>query len=126
MKAATLTLMHFIYLGVGGIRKSTAMKQFSRNWTDGHEALKKFNFVFHIALKSVRGQKTIESIIVAQHTGLCSNNVQDALVKLGKFILEKVLEEDKSQIFQKVNQKLTPGYTIFMNKTTICEILLPN
>ena len=57
------------------------MKQLSLTWTDGHEALRKFNFVFHIALKGVRGNQEIESIIVEQHAGLCGNNVQPHEIK---------------------------------------------
>ena len=57
------------------------MKQLSRIWTDGHDALKKFNFVFHIAFKCVRGPQGIESLIVEQHAGLCGNNVQPHEIK---------------------------------------------
>ena len=60
----------------GGMGKSTAMKHLAINWADGTaEELKKFDFVFHISLKYVKDNSSIESIIIAQHSGLKANEV---------------------------------------------------
>ena len=57
--------------------KSTAMKHYSHCWADGSvEQLKQFDFVFHLALKSITGNEGIEYLIKEQHTALCGNNVQ--------------------------------------------------
>ena len=60
----------------GGMGKSTAMKHLAINWADGTaEELKKFDFVFHISLKYVKDNSSIESIIIAQHSGLKANEI---------------------------------------------------
>ena len=60
----------------GGMGKSTAMKHLAITWADGTaEELKKFDFVFHISLKFVKDNSSIESLIIAQHSGLNSNEV---------------------------------------------------
>ena len=52
------------------------MKHLAINWADGtSEELKKFDFVFHISLKQVKENSSIESIIIAQHCGLKANEV---------------------------------------------------
>ena len=68
--------------GQGGIGKSTAMKHLALGWADGTlKELKQFNFMFHIALKDVRGNETIEEIIIKQHKGLKSRKVSPAEIK---------------------------------------------
>ena len=60
----------------GGMGKSTAMKHLAIKWADGTaEELKKFDFVFHISLKYVKDNSSIESIIIAQHSGLKANEI---------------------------------------------------
>ena len=58
--------------------KSTAMKHLAITWADGtSEELKKFDFVFHIALRYVKkGSGSIEEIIVAQHPSLKRKKVK--------------------------------------------------
>ena len=57
--------------------KSTAMKYLAISWADGtSEVLKKFHFVFHISLKHVKDNSSIENIIIAQHVGLKANEVK--------------------------------------------------
>ena len=57
--------------------KSTAMKHLSLCWANGSvEALKQFDFIFHLALKAVKGNENIENIIKEQHAALCGNKVQ--------------------------------------------------
>ena len=54
--------------------KSTTMKHLAISWADEtSEELKKFDFVFHISLKQVKDNSSIESIIIAQHSGLEAN-----------------------------------------------------
>ena len=57
--------------------KSTTMKHLALSWADGtEEGLRsKFDFVFHISLKRVRGDQPIEHIIISQHSGLEANRV---------------------------------------------------
>ena len=56
--------------------KSTAMKHLAITWADGtSDELKKFDFIFHISLKQVKDNSSIESIIIAQHSGLKANEV---------------------------------------------------
>ena len=62
--------------------KSTTMKHLAISWADGTaEGLKKFDFVFHISLKYVKDYCSIESIIIAQHSGLKANEVTPEEVK---------------------------------------------
>ena len=62
----------------GGIGKSTATKHLAISWADGtSDELKKFDFVFHIALRYVKkGSGSIEEIIVAQHPNLKRKKVK--------------------------------------------------
>ena len=56
--------------------KSTAMKHLAITWADETAVeLQKFHFVFHISLKFVKDNRSIESIIIAQHSGLKANEV---------------------------------------------------
>ena len=62
--------------------KSTAMKHLAITWADGTaEELKKFDFVFHISLKHVRTNKSLEKIIIEQHNSLEANKVTPAEIK---------------------------------------------
>ena len=71
-----------LFLAEGGMGKSTAMKHLAINWADGTaNELKKFNFVFHISLKPVRTNKSLERIIIEQHDGLEANKVTPAEIK---------------------------------------------
>ena len=68
-----------LFLAEGGMGKSTAMKHLAINWADGTaDELKKFDFVFHISLKRVRTNKSLERIIIEQHNGLEANKVTPA------------------------------------------------
>ena len=58
------------------------MKHLALGWADGTlKEMKQFDFVFHIALKDVRGNETIEEIIIKQHKGLKSRKVSPAEIK---------------------------------------------
>ncbi len=57
-----------LFQGAGGIGKSTSLKHISLSWANGEsEQLKQFDFVFHIALKFVKQNQTLEEMIVEQH-----------------------------------------------------------
>ena len=72
----------FHFTGKGGIGKSTAMKYLALCWAKGRdENLKNIDFIFHINLKYVRDNSSIEDIIIAQHSGLYSNNVKPSEIK---------------------------------------------
>ena len=86
----TLHLLKY-FLGQGGIGKSTAMKHLSLIWTDGiSEELEKFNFVFHLALKDVNKELSIEELIIKQHKGFVGNNVHPSEIKA---IIEEQAEQ---------------------------------
>ena len=53
------------------------MKHLALIWSDGtlHE-MQKFDFLFHICLKNVRKNQSIEHMIIEQHKGLSGNSVQ--------------------------------------------------
>ena len=75
-----VSLKHFE--GSGGIGKSTALKHLALSWAEGNvEDLKKFDFVFHMALKDITSDESIEQVIVKQHKGLTGNNVQPDEIK---------------------------------------------
>ena len=58
------------------------MKHLALGWADDTlDELKQFDFVFHIALKDVRGNQTIEEIIIKQHKGLKSRKVSPTEIK---------------------------------------------
>ena len=69
--------------------KSTAMKHLAITWADGtSEELKKFDFVFHIALRYVKKDSgSIEEIIISQHPSLKRKKVQNWEVRT-------ILEDD--------------------------------
>ena len=72
----------YLFPAAGGMGKSTSMKHVAVTWADGTESsLNKFQFVFHIALKHVKDNSLIESIIIAQHRGLKANKVQPTEIK---------------------------------------------
>ena len=57
-----------IYLGQGGVGKSTTLKHIALQWASEKEKqLLKFAFVYHIALKHVKPGQTIPELIVKQH-----------------------------------------------------------
>ena len=59
------------------------MKHLALCWADGSTAdLRKFHFIFHVALKDVKKGETIEKIIIQQHKGLHGNNVHPEEVKV--------------------------------------------
>ena len=71
-----------MYLGAGGIGKTTAMKHVGLTWADGSsEVLMKFQAVFYIALKDVKAGQSIEDIIVEQHCALYAKKVQPEEIK---------------------------------------------
>ena len=52
------------------------MKHLAITWADGtEEELEQFDFIFHIALKLVKDNSSIEDIIMKQHTGLKAGKV---------------------------------------------------
>ena len=58
------------------------MKHLALSWAEGNvEDLKKFDFVFHVALKNITSDQSIEQIIVKQHIALTGNNVQPDEIK---------------------------------------------
>ena len=66
----------------GGMGKSTFTKHLASDWAEGKVAeLNKFQFMFHMALKNVKDNSSIENIIIAQHSGLKANRVQPAEIK---------------------------------------------
>ena len=69
--------------------KSTAMKHLAISWADGtYEELKKFDFVFHIALRYVKETAgSIEEIIIAQHPSLKRKKVKS-------WEMKTILEDD--------------------------------
>ena len=72
--------------------KSTALKYLALTWADGtEEQLAKFKFIFHISLKHVQDDSSIESIIISQHKGLKANNVRCEEIK-------EILEGNASQV----------------------------
>ena len=58
------------------------MKYLALIWAKGSDQdLKNIDFIFHISLKYVRDNSNIEDIIIAQHSGLKSNEVKPAEIK---------------------------------------------
>ena len=77
-----------LLIGKGGIGKSTATKYLAITWADGTEGeLEQFNFVFHIALKLVKDNSSIEDVILKQHSGLKAGKVTPDEIK-------SILKED--------------------------------
>ena len=73
--------------------KSTEMKHLSLCWADGKsEQLRKFHFVFHIALKHVKKNSgSIEDIIFGQHSRLKAKKVKPVEIR-------SILEGDTSKV----------------------------
>ena len=70
------------FVATGGMGKSTAMKHLALSWADGSaDELKRFDFIFHISMKSVHPNLPIENIIIEQHRGLNGNGVQPDEIK---------------------------------------------
>ena len=69
------------------------MKNLAICWADEtSEELKKFDFVFHIALKHVKKNSgVIEDIIIAQHSRLKAKKVKPVEIRY-------ILEEDTSKV----------------------------
>ena len=70
------------------------MKHLALSWTHGVvKELRKFHFVFHVALKDVQASQSIENIIVEQHKGLRVSNVRPEEIKaiIGGHTNQKVL-----------------------------------
>ena len=57
------------------------MKHLALIWADGDEVMKKFDFLFHLSLKSAQRDQSIEDLIVKQHAGLKRNHVKPSEVK---------------------------------------------
>ena len=59
------------------------MKHLALCWAEGSVPdLKKFHFIFHVALKDVKKGETIEKIIIQQHGGLQGNKVHPEEIKV--------------------------------------------
>ena len=72
--------------------KSTALKHLAVCWANGSvKELKQFDFVFHVSLKDVHKNDSIESIIITQHKGLSGNNVQPHEIK-------RIMEDTTKQV----------------------------
>ena len=73
--------------------KSTEMKHLAISWADGTaEELKKFDFVFHIALKHMKKDcGSIEDIIIAQHSRLKAKKIKPAEIR-------SILEGDTGKV----------------------------
>ncbi len=107
--------------GVGGIGKSTSLKQLSLLWANREsEELKQFDIVFHIALKSVKQGESLAEVILKQHKGLTR---------------QFVTANDVAKILSDANQKVllmldghdeyTPGTSFDIDKA-ISKESLPN
>ena len=71
----------FILLGPGGIGKTTAMKHFAVRWANtGYDSFR-FKFVFHVELKLVKGNQSLENIIIQQHKTLKASGVKPSDVR---------------------------------------------
>ena len=58
------------------------MKHLALCWADNTaDKLRQFDFIFHIALKNVRNNESIENIIVRQHKGLKSRQVSPGEIR---------------------------------------------
>ena len=74
--------LFFFNKGAGGIGKTTEMKHVGLSWADGSsDILSNFYFVFHVSLKDVKADQSIEKIIVDQHSLISGNNVELGEVK---------------------------------------------
>ena len=63
-----ILIFDMIVTGQGGVGKSTTLKHIALQWAaDKVEQLKRFDYVFHVALKHVKPGDTIEEHIVKQH-----------------------------------------------------------
>ena len=81
-RISNIYLIKIVFTGCGGIGKSTAMKHLALVWADGSsKEMGKFDFVFHISLKSVNENSTLEDIIISQHKGLKANGVKSGEIK---------------------------------------------
>ena len=95
----------------GGMGKSTAMKYLAVSWADGtSEELKKFDFVFHISLKHVKDDRSIENVIIAQHNGLKANEVRSEELKI-------VLKERKVLLLVDGHDEYKPGCNTDIDNT---------
>ena len=79
-----------------GKGKTTALKHLAVSWSaEELTELHKFQFVFHIALKRVKDNTPIETIIIGQHSGLEANKVKPeairAILDAKKYCKGKVL-----------------------------------
>ena len=62
--------------------KSTAMKHLALVWAGGFsKEMLRFSFVFHISLKCVNENTSLEDIIISQHKGLHANGVRAHEIK---------------------------------------------
>ena len=78
LRPNTIFYCQFCLLAEGGMGKSTEMKRLAISWADGtSDELKKFDFVFHIALRYMKNTSgSIEEIIIAQHPSLKRKKVK--------------------------------------------------
>ena len=66
-----------------GMGKTTALKYLAITWSDGTlKEIEKFDFVFHIALKRVKDNSSIEYIILTEHRELESKKVKPEEIKM--------------------------------------------
>ena len=90
--AQNLRVCLVLLAGQGGIGKSTALRHLALSWANGTvNELKQFDFVFHIALKDVKNDQSIENIIIKQHKGLKSRKVSPIEIK-------NIIESDQHKI----------------------------
>ncbi len=58
--------MVVLFTGQGGVGKSTLMKHIALKWAK-KEKMTQYDFIFHISLKLVKPEQTIEQLILKQH-----------------------------------------------------------
>ena len=100
--------------------KSTAMKHLAITWADGTgDELKKFDFVFHIALKHVKKNSGfIEDIIIAQHNRLKAKKVKPSEIR-------SILEGDTSKVLLLIDghDEYKTGYNVDIDEAIRKESL---
>ena len=100
--------------------KSTTMKLLAISWADGTVyEMEMFDFVFHVALKKVKDNSSIEKIIIEQHAGLKAEEVKPAEIK-------SILERDASGkvlLILDGHDEYTAGRNTDIDKTIVKEKL---
>ncbi len=108
--------------GQGGVGKSTSLKQLALLWASRQsDELKEFDFMFHVALNSVKRGESLEYLILEQHKGLGRQNVDAADIT-------KILKgEEQCKVLLMLDgyDEYTPGTNTNIDKA-IKKFSLPN